>query len=101
MLVKLGYEVRTAADGEKAISLYRRAKDRINLVILDMVMPGMGGGETFERLKAIDPEVKVLLSSGYSLDGQATEIIQRGCVGFLQKPFSLEQLSAKLKAATA
>ncbi len=98
MLARLGYEVLTAADGKSALDLYRREMDRIGLVILDMVMPGMGGGEVFDRLKAFDPAVKVLLSSGYSLNGQASEIIQRGCVGFIQKPFSLSQLSAKLKA---
>ena len=101
MLQKLGYDVLAAADGESALSLYRKEQARINLVILDMVMPGMGGGETFDQLKSFDPDVKVLLSSGYSLDGQATEIIRRGCVGFIQKPFSLAQLSAKLKNATA
>ncbi len=99
MLGRLGYEVLTAADGKSALDLYRREKARIDLVILDMVMPGMGGGEAFDQLKAFDPGVKVLLSSGYSLDGQATEIIQRGCVGFIQKPFSLAQLSEKLQAA--
>ena len=99
MLGRLGYEVLTAVDGRSALERYRREKDRIDLVILDMVMPGMGGGETFDRLKACDPGVKVLLSSGYSLDGQASEIIQRGCVGFIQKPFNLSQLSTNLQSA--
>lgn len=101
MLAKLGYEVLTAGDGERAIALYRRARERIAVVILDMVMPGMSGGETFDRLKAIDPGVKVLLSSGYSLDGQAREIIERGCVGFIQKPFSLIRLSEILQSAAS
>ncbi len=101
MLEKLGYDVLAAADGESALALYRKEHARIDLVVLDMVMPGMGGGETFDRLKAFDPGVKVLLSSGYSLDGQATEIIRRGCIGFIQKPFSLAQLSEKLKNAAA
>ena len=100
MLKKLGYEVLTASDGDSALRLFQREQARIDLIILDMVMPGIGGGETFDRLKVIDPGVKVLLSSGYSLNGQATEIIQRGCVGFIQKPFSLAQLSVKLKLAT-
>ena len=59
-------------------------------------MPEMGGGETYDRLKEMDPNVKVLLSSGYSLDGQATEILKRGCDGFIQKPFSIKGLSEKL-----
>ena len=99
MLAKLGYEVLTAADGEGAIALYRRERERIAVVILDMVMPGLSGGETFDRLKAIDPGVKVLLSSGYNLDGQAREIIERGCLGFIQKPFSLIRLSEMLQIA--
>ena len=58
----------------------------------------MGGGETYDRLKEIDPQVNVLLSSGYSLDGQVTEILKRGCDGFIQKPFSMKDLSRKIKA---
>jgi len=57
----------------------------------------MAGGETYDRLKEMDPHVKVLLSSGYSLDGQATEILKRGCDGFIQKPFDLKALSEKLR----
>jgi DNA-binding NtrC family response regulator len=61
----------------------------------------MGGGEIFDRLKAIDPEVKVLLSSGYSINGKASKIIDRGCVGFIQKPFNLAQLSEKVQSVLA
>ena len=57
----------------------------------------MGGGETFDRLKKINPDVKVLLSSGYSIDGQATEILKRGCSGFIQKPFNMKTLSQKIR----
>ena len=60
-------------------------------------MPEMGGGETYDRLKEIDPQVNVLLSSGYSLDSKVTEILKRGCDGFIQKPFNLKRLSVKLK----
>jgi len=67
------------------------------MVVLDLIMPEMGGGETYDRLKEMDPNVKVLLSSGYSLDGQATEILKRGCDGFIQKPFQLKDLSEKLR----
>ena len=62
-----------------------------------MIMPGMGGGETFNALKEINPAVKVILSSGYSLDGLAREIMGRGCKAFIQKPFSLQELSKKAK----
>jgi CheY-like chemotaxis protein len=57
----------------------------------------MGGGETYDRIKQINPKVKVLLSSGYSIDGQATEIMKRGCDGFIQKPFKVNELSETLK----
>jgi CheY-like chemotaxis protein len=60
-------------------------------------MPGMSGGEVYERLKEIDLHVKVLLSSGYSINGQAAEILNRGCDGFIQKPFKLNELSIKLR----
>ena len=66
-----------------------------------MIMPEMSGGETFDALKRIDSGVKVILSSGYSIDGEANRIMGRGCIGFLQKPFSLQTLSDKLKSALA
>ena len=97
LLGKLGYHVKTAGSGQEAIELYRQYRSAIDLVILDMIMPSMGGGRTFDALKAIDPHVRVLLSSGYSLNGQAAEILQRGCRGFLQKPFDLGTLSQKLR----
>ena len=97
MLEMLGYEVVTANGGEKALAAYQRQGAKIDLVILDMVMPEMGGSETFDRLKAMDSSVRVILSSGYSLDGQASEILERGCMGFIQKPFNLERLSTKIR----
>jgi two-component system cell cycle sensor histidine kinase/response regulator CckA len=66
-----------------------------------MIMPGMGGGETFDHLKAINPDIKVLLSSGYSINGQASKILERGCEGFIQKPFNLSQLSEKIQGIIA
>jgi len=62
-----------------------------------MIMPDMMGGETYDRIKEITPHVKVLLSSGYSINGHATEIMKRGCDGFIQKPFNTKKLSEKLK----
>ncbi len=97
MLRKLGYRVLTASGGVAALETYENNRSKIDLIILDMIMPDMGGGETYDRLKAIQPEVRVILSSGYSIDGQATEILDRGCNGFLQKPFSLNALSLKIK----
>jgi CheY-like chemotaxis protein len=96
-LERLGYQVTLAQNGQEALDRFAEQRAAIDLVILDMIMPGMGGGETFDRLRAIDPRVKVLLCSGYSLEGQAARIMERGCNGFIQKPFSLDSLSNKLR----
>jgi PAS domain S-box-containing protein len=97
ILKTLGYEVLLARGGKEAIKVYKANRERIDMVILDMIMPDMGGGETYDRLKEINPQIKVLLSSGYSIDGQAQEIMERGCNGFIQKPFDVKQLSAKMR----
>lgn len=97
LLEKLGYQVLTASSGRAAVDIFEKEHARIELVILDMIMPEMGGSETFDRLRAIDAGIRVLLSSGYNIDGQATEILNRGCMGFIQKPFTLTQLSAKVR----
>ncbi|MBW1753839.1 MAG: response regulator, partial [Deltaproteobacteria bacterium] len=72
-------------------------QQEIDLIILDMIMPNMAGSKTFDQLKEINPNIKVLLSSGYSIDGLATEILERGCNGFIQKPFNIKSLSQKLR----
>jgi CheY-like chemotaxis protein len=97
MLNKMGYEVLAAHSGREAIEIFKQNNDKVAIVILDLIMPGMNGGEVYERLKGIDANVKVLLSSGYSIDGQAAEIINRGCDGFIQKPFKIYELSNKLR----
>lgn len=97
ILEKLGYRVMVADGGRKALDLYRRASDQIDLVILDMIMPDLSGGETYDQLKAINPHVKIILSSGYSVDGQAKAIMRRGCNGFIQKPFTISALSRKIR----
>ena len=98
MLDKLGYRVFTARDGREAIEVFKKHKKEIDVVVLDMIMPQMSGGETYDRLRKIRPGVKVLLSSGYSINGQASEILNRGCNGFIQKPFNLQNLSQSLRA---
>jgi len=97
MLIALGYKVLTARSGREAAELYLEKKKKIDLVVLDMIMPGMGGKETFEELKKIDPDVRVLLSSGYSIDSRAKSILDEGCRGFIQKPFNLSIFSSKLR----
>ena len=97
MLNKMGYNVSTAGSGKEALEIYKRKSDEIDMVILDMIMPEMSGGETYDRLKEMNPDIKVLLASGYSIKGQATEILKRGCNGFIQKPFNMEALSMKIR----
>jgi two-component system cell cycle sensor histidine kinase/response regulator CckA len=97
LLETMGYQVITAKDGEEAISLYERQGSGIDLVLLDVVMPGLGGGDVYDRLKTMNPDMKCLLLSGYSIDGEATEILQRGCDGFIQKPFKLRDLSKSIR----
>ncbi|MFB3885195.1 MAG: response regulator [Thermodesulfobacteriota bacterium] len=88
----MNYEVLTARSGGEAIETYQKYYTSVDLVILDMVMPKMGGGEVFDRLKKINPEVKVLLSTGYSINDEAARILEKGC-SFIQKPFDMKQLS--------
>jgi len=97
MLRKLGYEVLVARSGKEAIEYYEPKRDKIDMVILDMIMPDMNGGEVYDRIKEINPHAKILLSSGYSIDGQAADILERGCDGFIQKPFTLQALSGRIR----
>lgn len=97
MLEHLGYKVVVALSGEKAIQIAKARHHEIDLVILDLIMPEMGGAETFNALRDIAPDIPVLLCSGYSLDGQASEIMSQGCNGFIQKPFDMDELSQRLR----
>jgi two-component system cell cycle sensor histidine kinase/response regulator CckA len=97
LLDAMGYAVHTARSGTEAVEIYQGQSDSIDLVILDMIMPEMSGGQAYDRMKEFNPELKVLLSSGYSIDGQAHEIMERGCNGFIQKPFNIRDLSAKIR----
>ena len=97
MLKNLGYQVVVAASGAEAVETITRRGDTIDLVILDMIMPDMDGGITFDRIRAIMPRIPVLLSSGYSQDNQALAIMQKGCNGFIQKPYTLSGLSQKIR----
>ena len=97
ILEKMGYTILVAFSGAEALKIFNANRDKVKLVILDMIMPDMSGGETFNRLKAIKPDAKILLSSGYSLNGRASKIMKRGCNGFIQKPFNLKQISRKIR----
>lgn len=97
MLEKLGCRVVVAKDGEQAVDTVIEKGDGIDLVILDLIMPGMGGGKAFGRIRKIQPAMPVILSSGYSLSGQANDIMRRGCNDFIQKPFNISELSQKVR----
>jgi CheY-like chemotaxis protein len=97
LLERLGYKVIAVKSGEAAAEDVLRMGSGIDLVILDMIMPGMDGGKTFDRIREIHPQMPVLLSSGYAVNGQATEILRRGCNGFIQKPFNIAKLSQKIR----
>jgi two-component system cell cycle sensor histidine kinase/response regulator CckA len=92
MFEESGYTVLLAADGESALELYRREQERIDLVILDLIMPGMGGRKCLEELLRLDPDARVIISSGYSPDGRTQEILQAGAKGFVSKPFRVKEM---------
>ena len=97
ILEAMGYKVLSARSGKEAVEIYGKHKDEIDLVVLDMVLSDMGGGEVYDIMKEADPDIKVLLSSGYSVQGQASGILERGCDGFIQKPFDIKALSHTIR----
>ena len=98
MLENLGYNVHKAKNGMEAVSIVEEHDDGIDLIVLDMTMPGLSGYETFEQLQSVNGRARVLLSSGYGLDSQISELVQRGAGGFIQKPFKLDELSGKVRS---
>ena len=96
MLEKLGFSVLTARNGIEALDIYKKNQNRIDLIILDMIMPDMGASDTYDELQTINPAIKVLLSSGYGADQQTGELLNRGCNGFIQKPFNMQILADKI-----
>ncbi len=97
LLERLGYKVIIADSGVEAIRIYEADKDKIDIVILDIIMPGMNGIETYRCLKKSNPGIKVLFSSGYSMDEGTSEILNLDSNGFIQKPYKFEKLSQKLR----
>ena len=95
MLQKLGYIILEARDGQEAIEVFLKNQSEVDLVVLDMRMP-YNGGNAFLQLKKINTNVKVLIASGYAKDQQIREMMEQGCYGFIQKPFSLNVLSQKI-----
>jgi PAS domain S-box-containing protein len=101
MLEMIGYGVLKAESGEEGVAIFQENRDKIKLVLLDMIMPGMNGKETFQRLRAMDPNIPVLLASGYSLEGEVDELLAEGCNGFIQKPFNVAKLAEKISQVLA
>jgi PAS domain S-box-containing protein len=97
LLQKFGYDVLTAAGGRQAVEMVQQYGAKISLVLLDMTMPEMSGRQTYQALQKLMPGIKVLLSSGCSVEGQAQELLDTGCNGFIQKPFDALALSAKVR----
>ncbi|MCK4470086.1 MAG: response regulator, partial [Desulfobacterales bacterium] len=91
------YTTLTAESGEEAVEIYERKGDQIDLVILDIGMPGMGGHRCFKELLKINPEVKVLIATGYSANGKVKETLEAGAAGFIGKPYRLIDMVKKIR----
>jgi len=99
LLEVMGYRVLTARTGREALCVYERQGNEIDIVLLDMIMPEMSGGQVFEQLKTINPAVRVLLLSGYSKDQEETALLASRCEGFIQKPFKIYDLCRSIREA--
>src|SRR5512147_1929658 len=93
ILLRFGYSVLVVNSGREAIDLYRQRTREIAAVVLDMVMPEMDGGEVFQRLRDVNPDVKVIVSTGCDRAPEIDEILQQGATGFIQKPFRIAELA--------
>lgn len=100
VLAECGYEVVTAGDGREALSLFGQGTG-IDLVILDIMMPGMGGKECLAKLRAVDPGVRVLVATGYTSNGSAQELILEGALGMVEKPLDLKTFAAAIQKSLA
>jgi DNA-binding NtrC family response regulator len=92
LLTEMGYAVFSASSGEEALEKYKDHLEDIDLFLIDMIMPGMSGGELYTRIKQLKPTAKAILCSGYSIDERIQDIMNQGCNGFLEKPFNLSKL---------
>jgi signal transduction histidine kinase/CheY-like chemotaxis protein len=97
MLEGLGYTILTANCGRAGMEMFQAHQQEIDLVILDMIMPDVGGSEVFDHIRKLCPSAKILLSSGYNIDFQASSLMGQGCNGFIQKPFNLKSFSSKIR----
>ena len=96
-LQRLGYSVLLAENGFDAIEIYQANPNEIDLVLLDMVMPKLGGHQTFYKIKELDPDAKVLLSSGYVSEEEVNDLLEQGAKGFLPKPHRIAVMAAEIR----
>jgi DNA-binding NtrC family response regulator len=96
-LQRLGYSVLLAENGIDAVEIYKNNPKQIDLVLLDMIMPKQGGHSTFYQLKAIDPDVKVILSSGYVSPAEVNDLLDKGACGFLPKPHRIKDMAYEIR----
>jgi CheY-like chemotaxis protein len=101
LLEDLGYMVYPAINGEDALAVYAAHQEEISLVILDIIMPKMGGKEAFLQLRELAPDLKVLFCSGFSSEGTNDELMKLGACGFIHKPYSRSELSRAVAEAMA
>ncbi len=94
ILARYGYTVLTAGSGEEAVEVYRQHKQEIAVVVLDIVLPDVGGREVFRRIRKIDPAAQVIISSGYNQERDATDLLKEGALIFVQKPYRIASLVA-------
>ena len=97
MLTDMGYNVLTSGDGEQAIQLFQGVSNDINVVLLDMIMPGLSGPEILTELQRIKPDIKVILSSGFSIEEVPQHILAQENTDFIEKPYRLNELLDKIK----
>ncbi len=96
VLKKLGYSVHACRNGREAVKFYKKSWQEVDLILLDMIMPGMGGKEAFLAMKKINPAIKAFLISGYSLSDETRHLLDEGVLGFIQKPYSVGELSQRI-----
>jgi two-component system cell cycle sensor histidine kinase/response regulator CckA len=100
-LEKSGYSVLSAEDGREAVSLFEKYGRDIDLVVLDMVMPHMGGQECYQQLKAMNPEVQIMIMTGYTSDTSAENFFREGNIQVIKKPFELQSFTKSVRQAIA
>jgi CheY-like chemotaxis protein len=99
MLEKIGYTVLTADNGQEGVEVYKKNRHKIDLIILDMIMPKMNGLECFTEIKKISPDVKIIMASGFSSDSDVKKLKESGLISYIRKPFRISELVSVIKTA--